>query len=645
MLANCVMTTVASHDENVRPGRSRLWLGLLFFLLCYGYLWLLVQCRLIYDGFGTIVLDVPVFAVGWPFLRGSLAVPGGLVVYTYGFLSQGFYYSWLGALVVVLVVLGLYGLARQHCVHAGRPHPAILPYLPPVMVLLMYSRYDHALAACLTLAVGLLFSLVFEKAPVRRRPIRIAVFGLVAGVGYWLGGAGAALVFALLTTVYRLVRRDWIAGLLTLPVTALIIWVLADYVFLLSPAQAFVALTPWSREWTEGVSLLSRVLAALLYLFVPATVSLIHLWPTASARKGHVKKVKSGKTRAVRQSHEAFMAQCKKSALPAVPVAVLVLGLALLDDKTQRQIVEMNALSRRGQWSQVLELGRRMPKHVNNIYCNHDIDRALYHTGRMGYDLFCFPQNPHALLLTHEQDESYATQVKMCDALIELGDVDLAEKLANEFLAAKGNLGIILEKLAWINIIKGQDDGARVYLDAMQKDLIWRDRANSMLRGLDNGFGPDEAAYIRRVNSCIRPQGVNGKLNTESVEAMLTGLLEQNPRNRMAFEYLMAGYLLAGQVDKIEANMERLADLGYSEVPTLYEEAILIGYGARRERLDLNTLPVKRQTFERYKRFVQLSDSMRAHNRQTVFDNLLQEFGASYFFYYRFTIAEPATSP
>jgi hypothetical protein len=42
---------------------------------------------------------------------------------------------------------------------------------------------------------------------------------------------------------------------------------------------------------------------------------------------------------------------------------------------------------------------------------------------------------------------------------------------------------------------------------------------------------------------------------------------------------------------------------------------------------------------------VQLSDSMRAHNRQTVFDNLLQEFGASYFFYYRFTIAEPATSP
>ncbi len=134
-------------------------------------------------------------------------------------------------------------------------------------------------------------------------------------------------------------------------------------------------------------------------------------------------------------------------------------------------------------------------------------------------------------------------------------------------------------------------------------------------------------------------------LDTESVEAMLTGLLEQNPRNRMAFEYLMAAYLLAGQVDKIEANVGRLADLGYDEIPTLYEEAILIGYGARRERLDLNKLPVKRGTIERYKRFVQISDSTQAHNRQAVFQDLLREFGTSYFFYYRFTIAEPAAGP
>ncbi len=35
--------------------------------------------------------------------------------------------------------------------------------------------------------------------------------------------------------------------------------------------------------------------------------------------------------------------------------------------------------------------------------------------------------------------------------------------------------------------------------------------------------------------------------NTKHAERMLQGLLERNPRNRMAFEYLMAHYLLTRQ--------------------------------------------------------------------------------------------------
>jgi hypothetical protein len=635
------MAKVASQGKKVRQVKSGLWLGLLFFLLSYVYLWLFVDPRLIYDGFGTIVLDVPVFAAGWQFLRDSLGVPGGLAVYAYGLLSQGYYYSWLGALLVVLVAVCLYGLARQHFTRAGH-RSTVLPYFLPMMIVLMYSRYDHPLAACLTLAMGLSFSLVFEKMPLRRLPLRLAAFCLAAGMSYWLGGAGAVFVFTIMTAVYRLGRREWWASLLALPAAALVVWLLAGYVFLLSPRQAFLTLTPLSRQWTEGLTLFSRILIVLLYVFVPVTVSVVFLWPVAADKQTHSKRGKSGKTLAVRRSHEAFLAQFKRVALPAAPTVVLAIGLCLTYDKTHKQIVEMNALSRHGRWSEVLELGRRMPKHVYNIYCNHDIDRALFYAGRLGYDLFRFPQNPHALLLTHEQDESCATQVKMCDTFIELGNVDLAEKLACEFVVAKGNLGTVIEKLAWINIIKGNEGTARLYLNALKGDLIYRSRAAAMLSGLDNGFGPEEAAYIRQISSCIRRRD-NGRLDTESIEEMLTGLLEQNPRNRMAFEYLMAAYLLAGQVDKIEANMGRLADLGYDEIPTLYEEAILIGYGARGERLDLTKLPVKRQTIERYRQFVQLSDSMQPANRQAVLQQLLREFGTSYFFYYRFTMAEPAT--
>jgi hypothetical protein len=680
---------VVSHREKGLSTKGRVGLVLVFFLACYGYLWLFVQPRVIYDGFGTVVLDVPVFAAGGQFLREALDVPGGLTVYAYGLLSQGFCCSWLGALVVVLTALCLGGLAQGHYVRAGplrpgapqrilgrwRPGPksdrsdlearpsAILqgpqtphfafgeslPYFPPIFIFLLYSRYDHPLAAGLTLSLGLLLSLVFEKLPLRRVPLRVVVFGLLAGISYWLGGAGSASVFALMTVIHLLFRRAWLAALLALPVTAGIIWILADHVFYLSPRQAFLTLIPFRRDEAAGLRTFSRFLVVLLYAFVPVSVSLLGLWRLAVARDGDAgtappRQRKGRKTRAAPAFRRAFLAHWQRLALPAVPVTVLAVGLYGSSDRIHRHIVRMNALSRQGRWAEVLELGARLPQKVYSIYANHDIDRALYGVGRLPYDMFCFSQNPHALLLTHEEEESCMTQLKMCDAFIELGNVDLAEKLASEFLVTKGHLGFVLEKLAWISLIKGQDDTARVYLQALRKDWVCRNRAEAMLHGLDHGFEPEAAAYIRRIRSYIRRRDA-GRLNRESIEEMLTGLLEQNPRNRMAFEYLMACYLLAGQVDKIAARMGRLEELGYREVPTLYEEAMLISYGARRQSLDLKRFPISRGTLERYERFVRLNDSMQTHNRQAVLEQLVREFGTSYFFYYRFEIRRASAPP
>ncbi|UCD52025.1 MAG: hypothetical protein JSW27_05180, partial [Phycisphaerales bacterium] len=480
-------------------------------------------------------------------------------------------------------------------------------------------------------------------------PVRMVVFCFAVGIGYHLAGAGAVLVFALLTAIYLLLRRDWLRALLAPPAAAAIVWLLAEYVFHISPKQAFLALTPFSGEWTTGMKMSSVVLIAVLYALVPVTVLLIGVWKVTLGTKGdglaaHTKKTVGKKKRASSESRKVFLAYVKKLALPALPVVIAALGLYLSYDRTHRLIVRMNALSRQGRWSEVLELGRRLPKNVYNIYCNHDINRALYQSGRLGYDMLCFPQNPHAFLLTHEEETSCMTQLKMADAYMALGNVDLAEKLASEFLVAKGNFGVALEKLAWTSIVKGGEDTARAYLNVLRKDLIHRAGAEVMLSGLDRGFGAAQAAHIRQLNS-YRPKHGHGRLHKEAIEEMLTGLLAHNRRNKMAFEYLMACYLLAGRLDGIAANVGRLKDFGYREMPTLYQEALLIYHGARRQRLDLNKFNIKRETFERYKRFVQLNDSMEARNRKAVLQHLLREFGTSYFFYYAFTVARPKARP
>ena len=626
--------------------KGRLVLGLIFFLFCYVYLWVVVKPHLIYHGFGTLIPDIPVFATGWRFLGESLSVPGGLVVYLYGLFSQGYYVSWLGALLILLVALSLCELSRRHYVYIGQPNSLVISFFPAVMIVLIYNHYNHPLAACLTSCVGLLFSLGFEKIPVRGILSRMAVFCLMAAIGYWIAGAGGVFVFSIMTTIYLLfIRRNWVPAILTFPAAAAVIWILAEYVFHISPKQAFLVFMPLPALKTDMI-MLSKVLLVLLYVFMPVTVSLIFLWRTlfnkySDARVRRSRKTKGKKKRAAGLEQGVFLARFRKLVIPVVPFIVLGAGLYLSYDKIHRQIVEINGLARRKQWPEVLELGRRLPKNIYNIYCNHDINRALYHVGRLGYDMFCFPQNPHAILLTHEQEESSMTQLKMCDFYIELGNVNYAEKLASEFLAVEGRMGMVLEKLAWINIIKGQEKTARIYLNALRKDLIYRDEANSMLKKLKTGFEPGMVTYIQRISSYIRRED-NPRLYKESIEEMLTGLLRQNPSNRMAFEYLMACYLLAGQLEKIATNIERLADLGYREIPTLYEEAVLIYQGMHGRKPTLNELTINPQTVERYNRFVRLYHSMQPQNRQAVLQQLIREFGTSYFFYYRFTVSRQA---
>ena len=186
-------------DERILWNKGRLAFGLTFFLFCYIYLWIVVKPHLIYHGYGTLIPDIPEFAAGWRFWVDSLSLPGGLVQYGVGLSSQGYYESWLGALLIALVALCLYELSRRHYSYIHHSASTILPFFPAVMIVLITNHYDHPLAACLTSFAGLLLSLGFEKIPIRSLPVRMVFFSVVAAIGYWFAGAGGVFVFSLMT--------------------------------------------------------------------------------------------------------------------------------------------------------------------------------------------------------------------------------------------------------------------------------------------------------------------------------------------------------------------------------------------------------------------------------------------------------------
>ncbi len=635
------------NTEEIRDLPAFLSCCLPFFALCFVYFWLVVRPDLIYYCFGTILSDASQFAAGWSFLRDCAGTPGGLAAYVSGFLSQGYCHAWLGAAIIVLAGLCLAQLTRWHLKTAGLVRAWVPACLPAIMLFLIYNRYKHPLTVGLTVSLGLLLSLVFQKLPWRRPSVRVGVCSLMAMVAFWLGGGGTLLVFALMTAVHG-PGRLWTASdperdrvkcapyeLLALPAGLAIAWVLAEYVFLIPGGEALLILTPFSTPVVAAMDAFLKTLTFLLYGFAPLAVLLTLVGKKLFGGREPTPNVATPKKHPAPQRKRTVLASVWKPAMPAIPVVLMVSGLYFGRDELRKPYVLSNYYSRSGQWEKVLELGGRLPKGKNNIFVNHDIVRALYHTGRLPYDMFHYPQNPQALLLTHERQESDLTQLKLCDLFLEMGHVNVAQKLASELLSTKGHFGFAIEKLAWINIIKGCPLTAKTYLNALKADLAYRETAKTLLHGLDHGFNQDQAAHIDTIRSYAHNE-TTGVTFTEPVDETLTALLKRNPHNKMAFEYLMACYLLTGQVEKIAENVHRLNELGYQGIPTLYEEALLIYYGSKKLSVDLSRSGIRPETFRRYQTFVQIANAVQPQNQQAVLNRLIREFGTTYFFFFSF---------
>jgi hypothetical protein len=119
------------------------------------------------------------------------------------------------------------------------------------------------------------------------------------------------------------------------------------------------------------------------------------------------------------------------------------------------------------------------------------------------------------------------------------------------------------------------------------------------------------------------------------MEKTLSELLAKNNQNRMAFEYLMARYMLNKHLGKLVLNLERLHDFGYKELPTHYEEAALIYVYGTRKPINLSGYPPTPQKLKQIEDFSRLLSSY-GRNKQAAAKELSKKFRNTYFYYYKF---------
>jgi hypothetical protein len=218
------------------------------------------------------------------------------------------------------------------------------------------------------------------------------------------------------------------------------------------------------------------------------------------------------------------------------------------------------------------------------------------------------------------------------DIFFELGRINEAEHLATEALEDQGPRPWILERIGLARVAKGQWQSGRPFLDALSHDLIYGGRGSRYLAMLQSDPDLRDVPDVRRLHASVSLEDTAGPL---SIEKHLELLLDRDPANRMATEYLMAHCLLTGDLDVFAARLGRAVALTGGRVSDLYQEALLVYAatgGADTAAAEQFVSPRVRRRFEQFNGVVERygedkSGAMRA---------LAADFRRSYFPYYAF---------
>lgn len=596
-----------------------------FFGLYYVYVWLCIEPTLLYHGH-IFKLKYPVFFADVSFIKSFLVRPGGFVECLSAFLSQFYYYSWAGALVITLIGW-LYYIAAGPFVknYTGR-RVDFLRFVPALGLLVAYNQYIHCLEGSIKILAAILFALVYMKIPLRRRLIRWAFFPVLFSLLYCGAGTGG-LLFACFCCLYEIRQGRFYSSIWCFVSALGGAYVLANYVMDSNVSNLWLI---FPEEQSLEDALIGKV-TVYSYLVFGLSGTVMTFLP--QLQNGAAKVFKSvGVFKSKRLSSGRSVVSGRRGKMRIVVRWSVLLGITtaivfFTFDSIERSRLRIYYYGCKQNWPELLREARGIPDEEYNFCLIHFINRGLLHTGELGSEMYSYPQESQGLIMRSQGDARF-THIGL---RFELGLLNDAEQLAHETFEFYGSHPMTLKQLALIKIAKGQTEAARVFLSALGKDLIFGRWARDCLARLDSDPLLSDDERICRIRTFVvptEPQELASVFNWQ-----LQMLLQHNMKNRMAYEYLMADHLLHRQLEGLVLHINYLDSFGFADIPRHYQEALLVYSAETREQVDLGGRKISRDIRQRFAHFRYLAETHKTEPTSKL-KVLLRDYSDTYYYYH-----------
>lgn len=504
------------------------------------------------------------------YLLNSLKVPGGLAGYSGEFLVQFYYLPVAGGLIITALLFLVQRLVKQ-IVYTLKPNTFYFPltFVPSLIYWVMLCDEFYALSGLLGFIGILFFAKWYVSIPGNRRR-RVAGWVMVP-LAYYLFGGGYLSLASILIAFELLKQDSGIAqpspdsttGKLTAGngykvLSALLLILLAVF-FPLLVRRLFVleniTMAYMTPVYYNIYSPSLVVFAPPAILLVFSSVPLLMVWFRMSGMKPRRNK--------------------KVLLLPALVMALMVFGgIRRNMNPLSEEVMAYDHLARNEKWQEIIAYAERHPPRNNNLSLSM-LNLAMAKTDLMPERMFSFTQHDSYGLFVPYSAE-YALPIFTSEVFYQLGLINAAQQYAFESLSStpdnKQNVRAI-KRLAETNLINGQYRVADKYIRLLEKTLFYRKWAKETRKLLYRDEMIDNDPVYGGKRKLLFCEDFFFTLN--DIVTVLKKMLETDPENHLACQYLMAYYLVNKDLDNFMANLYRLDFMHYDALPKSYQEAFV----------------------------------------------------------------------
>ena len=540
------------------------------------------------------------------FVVEKLGTIGGVSALISGWLVQFFILPGVGAVIVSVLLTGIGGVSIALF---RRMDPGSLTFLwawlPALCLLFVQWDFNYQFQG--TIAFGLMLITLYLVLGIRDDRVRLGI-GLVATLLlFWMAGA-VALLFSLFVVGYECLRRTprWYFFLL-LPMLMggvgwLCVWlgIVGEYRFAFLPDAYYC-----SRLRPDKVIYFSWIA---IYMGMILT-----FW-------GRKCKTPIGWRR------------WGLSILQVLIIAfVFFKGVDLYGEKKSYRLKKMDYFARTEQWDQILSLCKS--RQTNLLYiCYQNL--ALARKGVLAEEAFHYSQlGPNGLILGW--NKSTIVSALLSEIYLSLGLVSATQDMAFEsyLSASSGGNPRMLQRLVQTNLVYGAYPVAEKYISILEHTFYYKEWAKDQRRFLYDDAAVERDPFLGDLRKDLSTESSH-LVMVDGLVSDLLCLIERNPSNKTAFQFLGVAFLLEKNMTNFKKFLETYYGTEWMPVlPLSFQEAIMVlseNDPEYRQRFVVSEAVEKR--FAEYKRQI-------LSNRRNAIDLsglLYRSYGDTYWYYYMF---------